>query len=181
MSTSSRDYAGIVADAETLSHPEHRSLFSQWTENRRGPDVPLRSTFDPLAFHRYMPRMAIIERTGSEGNETFRYRLAGTEIAQRAGRDPTGKTFEELYQGTYLETAKQTYLEIAETRQCHFSQRVFPIGDGGSALRYDRIILPYSSDGAAVDQFVLLIVVVAQDTPKKQVGSFSFFSGTKDT
>ena len=181
MNTSNRDYAGIVADAETLDHPEHRALFSQWKENRRGSDVPLRSTFDPLAFHRYMPRMAIIERTGSAGNETFRYRLAGTEIAQRAGRDPTGKSFEDLYQGTYLETAKQTYLEIAEARQCHFSQRVFPIGDGGSALRYDRIILPYSSDGTAVDQFILLIVVVEQDTPKKQIGSFSIFGGREDT
>lgn len=181
MNADKKNYAGVVADVATLDHPEHRALFSHWQENRRGEDVPLRSTFDPLAFHRYMPRIAIIERSGDDGHETFRYRLAGTEIARRAGRDPTGKRFEELYQDTYLETATQTYREIAKSGQAHFSQQVYPIGDDGSSLRYDRIILPYSSNGTSVDQFILLIVVVEQDTPKNQIGSFSIFGGRKKT
>lgn len=181
MNLENRDYAGVVADAATLDHPEHRALFSHWMENRRGEAVPLRSTFDPLEFHRSMSRMAIIERTADAVKESFRYRLAGTEIARRAGRDPTGKSFEELYQGTYLETAMQTYLDIASSRRPHFSQRVYPIGDDGSALRYDRIILPYSSDGTLIDQFILLIVVVEQNTPVKQVGSFSVFGDRKKT
>ena len=87
MNLENRDYAGVVADAATLDHPEHRALFSHWMENRRGEAVPLRSTFDPLEFHRSMSRMAIIECSGEVGKETFRYRLAGTEIARRAGRD----------------------------------------------------------------------------------------------
>lgn len=181
MPNDERHYAGTVAGASLLTHPEHRMLFDHWTENRCGEKVPLRSSFDPLAFHRSMPRMAIIEQSGTKDSPVFRYRLAGTEIVRRAGRDPTGKSFAELYEGLYLETANQTYREIMENGQAHFSQRVYPIGDDGSALRYDRIILPYSSNGTSVDQFIMLIVVVEQDSPKKQIGSFSTFGGLKNT
>ena len=179
MPNDERHYAGTIADASFLTHPEHQRLFDHWAENRRGEGVPPRSSFDPLAFHRSMPRMAIIERSGTKDAPIFRYRLAGTEIVRRAGRDPTGKSFADLYEGSYLETANQTYLEIMKNGQAHFSQRVYPIGDGSSSLRYDRLILPYSSDGSAVDQFVLLIVVVDQDTPTQQVGSFSLFGTRK--
>lgn len=175
-----RHYAGTVADASLLTHPEHRALFDHWVENRSGEEVPLRGSFDPLAFHRSMPRMAIIERSGGMDAPTFSYRLAGTEIVRRAGRDPTGKSFAELYEGSYLETANQTYLEITKNGQPHFSQRVYPIGDGSSSMRYDRLILPYSSNGSSIDQFVLLIVIVEQDTPKKQTGSFSIFGERKE-
>ncbi|WP_420403710.1 PAS domain-containing protein [Nisaea sp.] len=175
-----KHYAGTVADAVGLSHPEHRALFDHWMANRRGEGVPLRSSFDPLQFHRSMPRMAIIERSGTLEEPTFRYRLAGTEIAERAGRDPTGKSFKELYEGHYLETANRTYCEISGSGEAHFSQRVFPIGEDGGNLRYDRLILPYSSDGSSIDQFVLLIVVVEQDSPKKQQGSFSVFGGKRE-
>lgn len=176
-----RHFSNTVTDANFLTHPEHRMLFDHWAENRSEKEAPLRSSFDPLAFHRSMPRMAIIERDGTKDAPIFRYRLAGTEIVRRAGRDPTGKSFAELYEGSYLETANQIYREVMETGQAHFSQRIYPIGDDGSSLRYDRLILPYSSDGSAIDQFVLLIVVVEQDTPEKLVGSFSIFGGPRNT
>lgn len=181
MSNSDKHYAGTVKDESELGHPEHRALFDHWQAHRRGEGVPLRSSFDPLQFHRSMPRMAIIERSGDAETPTFRYRLAGTEIARRAGRDPTGKRFDELYEGTYLETANQTYRDIAGSGQAHFSQRVYPIGDGDGDLRYDRLILPYSSDGSEVDQFVLLIVVVEQTASPRQDGSFSFFGRKKNS
>lgn len=180
MAHDERNYAATIADASDLAHPEHRALFDHWNAHKRDGQVPLRTSFDPLAFHRSMPRMAIIERSGGDENPIFRYRLAGTEIVQRAGRDPTGKCFEELYEGGYLDSANETYREIMAHGQAHFSQRVYPIGDGRSSLRYDRLILPYSSEGTTIDQFVLLIVVVDQDTPKRQEGSFSLFGSRKD-
>lgn len=181
MPNEDKHYAGTVLDAAELSHPEHRALFDHWKANRRGEQVPLRNSLDPLQFPGSMPRMAIIERSGTPEAPVFRYRLAGTEIVRRAGRDPTGKSFAELYQGNYLETAIHIYREISESGQAHFSQRVFPIGEGDGNLRYDRLILPYSSSGSSVDQFVLLIVVVEQDTRAKQVGSFSIFGGKRDS
>ena len=102
----------------------------------------------------------------------YRYRLAGTEIVARAGRDPTGKSFEELYEGDYLKSANALYDGLRSSGEPHFSQRVFPIGDGMSFLRYDRLIMPLASDHRTVDQFLLLIVVVEQRGAVHREGSF---------
>lgn len=175
MRSDARDYARTIVALETLSHPEHRTLLDYWQRARAGAEVPLRSSFDPADVPQLLPRVALIEAAERDGGLAFRYRLAGTEISARAGRDPTGKWFEDLYEGNYLERANQTYLGLIESRTPHFSQRVYPISEGCGSLRYDRLILPYSSDGSAVDRFVLLIVVVEQDGAPSLRGSFKSY------
>ena len=184
-----RNYASDVAALAAVQHPDHKALLTFWQAARPEGGLPSRETFEPLDFPAMLPRIAVIEpclvRDGrpvtSEptpsddarpGERSFRYRLAGTEIVERAGRDPTGKTFHELYRDAYLTTALQTYEEILAARAPHFSQRVFPIGDGTSELRYDRLILPFARDGQTIDSFVLCIVVVSQSGTVKVEGSF---------
>lgn len=191
--TENRDYASDVAGLDAVRHPDHRVLLDFWYASKPADGLPSRDGFDPGTFRAMLPRIAVIEpcsvrdgrpvaggveSVGSDASEpaaterSFRYRLAGTEIAERAGRDPTGKTFDELYAGVYLETAKQTYKDILVSRTPHFSQRVFPIGDGTSQLRYDRLILPFAKDGQTVDSFLLCIVVVEQTGTVQVEGSF---------
>lgn len=172
MMTEQRTYAREVAGLDAVSHPDHRALLDFWQAARPGDDLPSRDGFDPGAFRAMLPRIAVIEPCETPTGHSFRYRLAGTEIVSRAGRDPTGRTFDELYEGVYLETAKRTYEDILAARAPHFSQRVFPIGDGPSALRYDRLILPFASDGRTIDSFLLCIVVVEQTGTMKVEGSF---------
>ncbi|WPZ32422.1 PAS domain-containing protein [Thalassobaculum sp. OXR-137] len=186
-----RNYASEVAALSAVQHPDHRALLDFWQAARPEGGLPSRDSFEPAAFRAMLPRIAVIEPCHVLNGErvdpaalaagipadapvtrSFRYRLAGTEIVSRAGRDPTGKTFDALYQGAYLETAKQTYKEILVSRAPHFSQRVFPIGDGTSELRYDRLILPFARDGQTIDSFVLCIVVVSQTGTVKVEGSF---------
>jgi hypothetical protein len=170
-----RDYALAAMTLDALTHPEHRNMLAYWQDRRGETGVPLRNRFDPLDFPTQLPRIAVIEVVEADGKFRFRYRLAGTEIASRAGRDPTGKFFEDLYEGTYLESAESTYLELMKLGLPHYSQRVFPIGGGESDLRYDRLIVPFSSDGKNADQFVLLIVVVEQTGRPSQKGSFKSY------
>ncbi|MEQ8585794.1 MAG: PAS domain-containing protein [Thalassobaculaceae bacterium] len=193
--TEHRDYASDVAGLEAVRHPDHRMLLDFWYASKPADGLPARDGFDPATFRSMLPRIAVIEpcrvrdgrgtpapQEGDAGDaaanaagpteNSFRYRLAGTEIVERAGRDPTGKTFDELYTGVYLETAKRTYEDIVVSRQPHFSQRVFPIGDGASALRYDRLILPFAKDGRTIDSFLLCIVVVEQTGTVQVEGSF---------
>lgn len=167
-----RNYASEVADLDAVRHPDHLALLAFWQEAKPEDGLPSRDGFDPGAFRSMLPRIAVIEPCETPGGPSFRYRLTGTEIVDRAGRDPTGKTFDELYAGVYLETAKQTYEDILRTRAPHFSQRVFPIGEGGSELRYDRLILPFASDRDRIDSFLLCIVVVEQTGKIEIVGSF---------
>jgi len=168
-----RSYPAEAAPLSALSHPEHVWLHDYWQAHRPAGGLPARKDIDPTEFpKKILPRLAVIAVEPTEGGYRYRYRLAGTEIVSRAGRDPTGKAFEELYQGDYLESANGLYDELRRTAQPHFSQRVYPIGDGESFLRYDRLILPLAADHSRVDQFLLLIVVVEQAGSVHREGSF---------
>jgi hypothetical protein len=167
-----RDYTADSAPLSALSHPEHTWLYDYWRQRRPSGRLPSRRDIDPMDFPRLLPRLAVIEVEAKDDGVRYRYRLAGTEIVRRAGRDPTGKYFQDLYEGDYLDSALALYDGLRLSGEPHFSQRVFPIGDGESYLRYDRLILPLASDGRAVDQFLLLIAVVEQGGATHREGSF---------
>lgn len=168
-----RNYRAEAAPLAALSHPDHVWLYDYWQARRPDGGLPGRSDIDPTEFPRLLPRVAVIAAEPANGGYRYRYRLAGTEIVTRAGRDPTGKTFEDLYEGDYLKSARALYDELRVSARPHFSHRVFPIGDGESFLRYDRLILPLATDHRTVDQFLLLIVVVEQSGKLHREGSFT--------
>lgn len=167
-----RNYTAKAAPLSTLSHPDHVWLYDYWLARKPEGGLPSRRDIDPIDFPKLLPRVSMIAVDEKDGRVQYRYRLAGTEIVTRAGRDPTGKYFDELYSGDYLATAMALYDEMRVSKQPHFSEHVFPIGDGESYLRYDRLILPLASDHETVDQFLLLIVVVEQSAPLNREGSF---------
>lgn len=173
-----RNYTAEAAPLSALSHPDHVWIRDYWLARKPEDGLPSRRDIDPTDFPKLLPRVAMIavedagENGDGDGGVCYRYRLAGTEIVTRAGRDPTGKRFEDLYQGDYLATARALYDELRQSKKPHFSERVFPIGDGESYLRYDRLILPLAADHRTVDQFLLLIVVVEQGGAIHREGSF---------
>jgi len=167
-----RNYSADSAPLSALSHPDHIWLHDYWQQRCPADGLPSRRDIDPIDFPGLLPRLAVIAAEPVEEGFRYRYRLAGTEIVRRAGRDPTGKSFEDLYQGDYLQSAQGLYDELRRSGEPHFSQRVFPIGDGESFLRYDRLILPLATDHRNVDQFLLLIVVVEQGGKTHREGSF---------
>ncbi len=167
-----RNYTAEAAPLSALSHPDHIWLFEYWRARKPEGGLPGRNDIDPADFPKLLPRVAMIAVEAADGGFRYRYRLAGTEIVSRAGRDPTGKTFDELYEGDYLKSARALYDELRVSKEPHFSERVFPIGDGESFLRYDRLILPLAGDHQKVDKFLLLIVVVEQRGKVRREGSF---------
>lgn len=149
-----------MAEAETrnrIKSPDLRLIFDYWTGLARASRLPGRADIDPLDFPKLLPRVALIDVVDAEDPVHFRYRLAGTEIVERAGRDPTGKRFDELYAGTYLDQALETYRAVVAERQPHYSQRVFPLYHGREHLTYSRLILPLAGDGTHVDMLLLVV------------------------
>lgn len=146
--------------AATIRHDDHRWMFDYWRARCADGLLPGRSAVDPVDFPHLLPRVALIDVLGPPSAPEFCYRLAGTEITLRAGRDPTGKRFDELYESDYLVTALETYRDIVKAGVPHLSERMFPLLDGREFLRYDRLILPLAEDGRRIDMLLLLIVVL---------------------
>ena len=158
-----RDVATMSAAQDgslDLRHEDHRALYAYWHGKRSGDRLPGRADVDPAELRQLLPRLALIDVLRGDQGPAFRYRLTGTEIVSRAGRDPTGKRFEELYSGDYLKTANETYRQVVETGRPHTSDRVYPLVPGREYMRYDRLLLPLAGDGVTVDMVMLLIVVL---------------------
>ena len=143
-----------------LRHDDQRALYDYWRARHRGGRLPARGDIDPADLRRLLPRLALIDVLREGDDLAFRYRLTGTEIVNRAGRDPTGKRFDELYRGDYLQTANTTYRQVVDTGRPHTSDRVYPLVPGREYMSYDRLLLPLAADGVTVDMVMLLIVVL---------------------
>lgn len=142
---------------DTIEHPALRRIYVYWRDRvPEGAQMPGRQHIDPIDFPDTLPRVALIEVLSDDGDPHFRYRLTGTEIVQRAGRDPTGKRFDELYKGDYLDQALATYRALLADPRPFYSRRVYPLLDGREHLEYARLILPLARDGEAVDMFWLI-------------------------
>lgn len=148
--------------AGRIKHEEHRQLYAYWSHKAPADGLPARRHIDPLDVPALLPRIALVDVLREPSGISFRYRLAGTEIVERSGRDPTGRRFEELYEGDYLDQALNTYRRIVESGLPHLSERVFPLVRGREFMRYDRLILPLAEDGHTVDMLMLLIAVTEQ-------------------
>lgn len=144
--------------ADHLAHEHQRELFAYWRNKATETRLPGRADIDPVEIPRHLPRLALIDVVREGGALAFRYRLAGTDIVDKAGRDPTGKTFGQLYTGEYLAQAHATYLEIVHHGQPVMSQRVFPADPNRRFVTYDRLILPLAADGQTVDMLMLHVV-----------------------
>lgn len=123
------------------------NLAAYWSAKRGGVALPPRSAIDPLDMpRRLLPYLALAEPIG--GEKTVRFRLVGTELVQRAGRDDTGKTSAETLQGPYREYVEQLYATvIAEARPLYAeSTRAWP-EEGMSRVR--RLLLPVAGDEQA--------------------------------
>lgn len=150
----------VSAPEPQLRHRDQEALYAYWRGKRRhGGLLPARADIDPVDLRDLLPRLALIDVLRDTGELAFRYRLTGTEIVDRFGRDPTGKRFEELYHGDYLQTANATYREVVETGRPHTSDRVYPLVPGREYMCYDRLLLPLASDGVTVDMVMLLVIV----------------------
>ena len=146
----------LDAFAGRLEHAAHRRLFEYWCSKAQPGRLPGRQAIDPIEIADLLPRIGLLDVVRDPEGTMFRYRLLGTGITARAGRDVTGKRFDELYDGPYLERQLTLYREIADQGIPFESKATFPLER--DYIRYDRLVLPLASDGRAVDVIMFLLV-----------------------
>lgn len=126
------------------------NLAAYWSAKRAGLPLPSRSTIDPLDMpRRLLPHLVLVEPTG-QGREV-RFRLVGTELVQRFGRDATGKTSTEFFTGPFLDYFEDLYATVFAKAQPLFveTQRNWP-EEGHGRMR--RLLLPVAADADAQEK-----------------------------
>jgi hypothetical protein len=135
------------------AHPRIRMLYDYWAGKRGGRDVPRRADLDPpLEIPALLPHVFLIDVI-SPVPQRLVYRVFGTALTDLFDCDFTGR---EVGSGTlpeHLAEMRARYARvIVERRPLYHRTRLRDRLNDHTEV--DRIILPLTRDGTAVDQVI---------------------------
>jgi hypothetical protein len=144
-----------------ISHPRLRRLYDYWKAKRGDRKMPSRADIDPFDITYVLGDIMLVDVIG-DAPLRFRIRLHGTNLAERAGYELTGKVLDELPENEFRRLVRQRWTEVATTgeplhciRDAEFDRRPY---------RYESIILPLSPDGEKVN---MELVALIHDEPRR--------------
>ncbi|MEL3889422.1 PAS domain-containing protein [Ferrovibrio sp. MS7] len=117
--------------------------------------LPSRAEFTPLEMRDFLSDLYMVDVAHSG---RFRYRLIGTAITQRVGRDVTGKYFDQIYAPEVLENFCASFHWIARHKLPLRSYGTMAFSDQ-EYLSFEALEVPLASDGVTVD-IILGVVAV---------------------
>lgn len=143
--------------AAMLEVPEHRELFAYWRSKARPGRLPARKDIDPIDIPKLLPWLSLVEVDWSGEAPRFRFRVVGTSVAERFGRDATGLWFEDAYDDPKIYEAQMAiFTQVATTRQPSLTRPVPPIPDR-EFITCRRLIVPMTGDDDRVSQMISLL------------------------
>jgi hypothetical protein len=135
---------------QLLDRPGLRSLYDYWAGFREGERLPGRQHVDPLHIPGLLPNLMLID---VHALDDLRYRLVGTAVVARLGRDATGLPLQQGHLANDWEEIRPDYLYSIEERRPCLRWHTVP-GPGGQRLAYQRLLLPLARDGRRVDMLL---------------------------
>lgn len=141
----------VAIDPPTIDEPLLHAVREYWRSKRQGRRMPARADLDVLELRPFMGSMFLMDVL--DGGADFRFRLIGTVLVERFGRDSTGKTFAETYRDADPATAdwlRTIYRRVAAEAVPVWSRA--PLDQVGRDFVVSAAIhLPLSADGERVD------------------------------
>jgi hypothetical protein len=140
--------AGAPTLRSRIRHPRLIRLYEHWDAKCKDRLMPSRADMDPLDLPIALGHLLLMDVIGPPPWR-FRYRLIGSALTQRAGRDFTGRFVAEIPERDYRDSIIEWHTGVVEQRapRCELTRRVID----RRWLHYEILTLPLSSDGEAVD------------------------------
>jgi hypothetical protein len=148
MSRSPPPVAGQGSDDLAIWSDRLRMLFDYWASKRGTAEAPGRRDLDPLDIPLLLPIVVLVNV--EHDPLRFCYRLAGTELIQKAGTEIAGKTFDEIHRGPQRDAVFADYQAAAVTREPVVALHEY-VNEFGSHWRYERLFLPLIDSSGVVN------------------------------
>ncbi|MBS4048766.1 MAG: PAS domain-containing protein [Alphaproteobacteria bacterium] len=134
-----------------------RLLANYWVARRSADGVPARTAIDPLDFPALLSNIMLIERVMEAGEDRYRFRLAGTDIARFTGRELTGRFLDEVVPADYHDYVRQmNRVALSRRRPVYSSSLYHDKGDFVNAITY-RLIMPLTSSPESIEPDLLFV------------------------
>ncbi|MDF1750062.1 MAG: PAS domain-containing protein [Alphaproteobacteria bacterium] len=129
---------------EILVGPEIVDFFDYWNRLRASRCMPERPEVDPVDVPRaVLPHLYILVRDPAGD---FRFRLAGTRMAEVFGRDITGKRVVDVLRNSEQNHAQNTYKRVVKMGKPSHSRALYKSPLGGDPFLYQRLTLPLGTE-----------------------------------
>jgi hypothetical protein len=148
MSRSPPPAAGQGSDDLAIWSDRLQMLFDYWASKRGTAEAPGRRDLDPLDIPRLLPIVVLVDV--EHDPLRFCYRLAGTELIQKAGAEITGKTFDQIHRGPQRDAVFADYQAAAVTCEPVVALHEY-VNEFGSYWRYERLFLPLIDSSGVVN------------------------------
>lgn len=133
-----------------IEDPDFVRLYEYWNRLRGERFAPPRSDLDPMDIKAVLGDVLLIDV--QQEPLRFLFRLHGTNLAERAGYDMTGRYVDELPHDENRHWLVARYMSLLTNREPEYGQHDRIVGD--RRWRYEVLWLPLSNDGADVDQLL---------------------------
>ena len=138
-------------------HQALRELYAYWDSKRGNGFAPPRRAIDPAEMRGLLPFIVLIDVVGLPPR--FRIRLAGTKVVEAFGREITGLYVDEMDLDAVEHVVLTDLAEVVRDGRPNLAEREYTRNDGRH-MKYERLVLPLSTDGMTADK--LLCGVVAE-------------------
>jgi hypothetical protein len=138
-------------DSIAIGSDALRSLYEYWRMKKGARLAPSRGDVVPAEIRSLLPRIFMVDVVGAPPR--FRFRLVGTEVVERFGEEITGRFLDELDLDEVNQEISDDYRKAVASCGPVCSRWTYTKHDG-KLLRYERILLPLSSDGKAIDMIL---------------------------
>ena len=136
-----------------LADPDMIALYDYWQQQRHGRRMPSRRDLDPVHLPRQLPNLMLIDIEREPFR--FRYRLVGTRVVEASAEDRTGAYFDAVEFFAKNPVVMGQYKQVADEGVPRFSLEPFKNFVNGTTYQVERLILPLSTDGEAVDMLLV--------------------------
>jgi hypothetical protein len=138
----------VAIGALPINHPELAQLYRYWDRKRGQRAMPSRRDILPEELGALLGNIFMVDIVREPAQLRFRYRLVGTALTAVMDQELTGKFIDEM-PFLYRKFALPAYREILRVgRPTYKETNAF---EGWLVIRYKRLLLPLSSDGAQID------------------------------
>jgi hypothetical protein len=143
------------ADMATVHNGNLRRILAYWSAKRGVRAMPARADIDLAEISDLAPNLLIVAVEGDPPQ--FRFDEFGENVVSLFGENPEGHELGE-YAGKGAEIVRAGYMAVLQEkcplRQWNFGS--FGMEASEPVLRYERVLLPLSNDGATVDGILVL-------------------------
>lgn len=136
-----------------FASPVLRQGYEAWTAARGARPMPSRRDLDPVALPRALLSHILLVDIEREPVLRFRWRLIGTHVTERLGRDSTGRYWDELYADNVRKALMTGPLWAMERCRPIRTLGYSPV-EGKGHMRSENLELPLSEDGETVNMIM---------------------------